>query len=741
MSFLSRLNPEQKAAVKTIEGPVMIVAGAGSGKTRVLTYRIAYLLQCGVPATNILALTFTNKAAREMRERIEQVVPGDEARRLWMGTFHATFARLLRRDAERLGFHRNFSIYDTEDSQALVKTIMGDLGINAQQVAPAAIRHAISNAKNRMISPEDFHNTAKELFERRVGEVFIEYAKRLRSANAMDFDDLILHPIALFDKHPDVLERYQSLFRFILIDEYQDTNQAQFQIVRRLAAAHRNICVVGDDAQSIYGFRGADIRNILEFERQFHNTQVFRLEQNYRSTKSILQGADSVIKHNSKQIAKTLWTDNDAGDPITVLETADEAEEAMKIVIAMQEEGRKRKLQLNDFAVLYRTNAQSRAVEDAFRRSGIPYTIVGGVEFYRRKEIKDLLAYLRLVVNPDDDEALLRVINVPTRGIGDTSIGRLRAYAADEGVTLFEASINAALVPALTSAAVKRIQEFVRLIQKYASLRREISAGELLGSLVDELGIIPALKQEGTMEARARIENVQELLSALSEFVGEDGSATLESFLEQASLVADVDSYDGGRNAVTLMTLHAAKGLEFPVVFLVGMEEGLFPSSMAIERDQVEEERRLCYVGMTRAMQKLYMTHARTRVRWGERNEQMPSRFLDEIDPSVVLRENSRRRAPAQSPRAERSPSPQSGQRSTRQARQHSEYSQDAAPEHYSQLDVDLSPGRIVLHATFGRGKIIGLEGRGDSAKAIVLFDSVGRKTLVLKYAGLKPAH
>ncbi len=741
MSFLSRLNPEQKAAVKTIEGPVMIVAGAGSGKTRVLTYRIAYLLQCGVPATNILALTFTNKAAREMRERIEQVVPGDEARRLWMGTFHATFARLLRRDAERLGFHRNFSIYDTEDSQALVKTIMGDLGINAQQVAPAAIRHAISNAKNRMISPENFHNTAKELFERRVGEVFIEYAKRLRSANAMDFDDLILHPIALFDKHPDVLERYQSLFRFILIDEYQDTNQAQFQIVRRLAAAHRNICVVGDDAQSIYGFRGADIRNILEFERQFNNTQVFRLEQNYRSTKSILQGADSVIKHNSKQIAKTLWTDNDAGDPITVLETTDEAEEAMKIVMAMQEEGRKRKLQLNDFAVLYRTNAQSRAVEDAFRRSGIPYTIVGGVEFYRRKEIKDLLAYLRLVVNPDDDEALLRVINVPTRGIGDTSIGRLRSYASDEGVTLFEASINAALVPSLTSAAVKRIQEFVRLIQKYASLRREISAGELLGSLVDELGIIPALKQEGTMEARARIENVQELLSALSEFVGEDGSATLESFLEQASLVADVDSYDGGRNAVTLMTLHSAKGLEFPVVFLVGMEEGLFPSSMAIERDQVEEERRLCYVGMTRAMQKLYMTHARTRVRWGERNEQMPSRFLDEIDPTVVLRENSRRRAPAPSSRSERSSSPHSGQRSTRPSRQHSEYSQDAAPEHYSQLDVDLSPGRIVLHATFGRGKIIGLEGRGDSAKAIVLFDSVGRKTLVLKYAGLKPAH
>ncbi len=730
MSFLNQLNPVQKDAVKTIEGPVMIVAGAGSGKTRVLTYRIAYLLQCGVPAYNILALTFTNKAAREMRERIETVVPGDDANRLWMGTFHATFARLLRRDAEHIGFHRNFTIYDTEDSQSLVKNIMGDLGINTQQVAPAAVRHAISAAKNRMKTAEDLANAATDIFQKRVHEVFVEYARRLKASNAMDFDDLILHPIHLFDAHPDILERYQKQFRFILIDEYQDTNQAQYQIVRRLASSHKNICVVGDDAQSIYGFRGADISNILNFEKHFGEVKIFRLEQNYRSTKSILQGADSVIKKNPHQIEKTLWTENDAGEPITILETADEGEEAMRIVFHMQEESRKRKLQLNDFAVLYRTNAQSRAIEDAFRRSGITYTIVGGVEFYRRKEIKDVLAYLRLIVNPDDDEAFMRVINFPTRGIGATSLSRLRDYAAKEEVTLFEAAINVAIIPAMTPSSVNRIQDFVRLVQKYATLRREISAGELGSSLVDELGIITAFKNEGTMESRGRLENVQELLSALTDFEGEDGQSMLEQFLEQASLVADVDALDQSRNAVTLMTLHAAKGLEFPVVFLAGMEEGLFPSSMAIDRNEVEEERRLCYVGMTRAMQKLYLIHARSRLRWGERLEQLPSRFLDEVDAAVVQRESTRRRAAA--------PASSNGgyKRSTKPKQ--SEYSQDGGHDSYSQVDSELHVGSMVTHATFGRGKLLGVQGSGDMARVMVLFDSVGKKTLILKFAGLK---
>jgi DNA helicase-2/ATP-dependent DNA helicase PcrA len=420
---------------------------------------------------------------------------------------------------------------------------------------------------------------------------------------------------------------------------------------------------------------------------------------------------------------------------ITVLETADEAEEAARIVALMQEESRKRKLQLNDFAVLYRTNAQSRAIEDALRRSGITYTIVGGVEFYRRKEIKDILAYLRLLVNPDDNEALLRVINYPSRGIGATSLSRLRDYAGREGVTLFEASINVKLIPSMTPSAIHRIQEFVRLIQKYSTLRRAISAGELVSSLVDELGVITAYKAEGTMEARGRIDNVQELLSAISDFESEDGENILENFLEQASLVADVDALDQSRNAVTLMTLHAAKGLEFPVVFLAGMEEGLFPSSMAMDRNEVEEERRVCYVGMTRAMKKLYMLHARSRLRWGERLDQIPSRFLEEIDVAVVQRESTRRRSSSASPAMARSGN---GGYATTPHRKTSEYSQVPTAESWSQLETELHVGDSVMHATFGRGRLLAVQGAGDTARAVVLFESVGKKTLILKFAGLK---
>jgi DNA helicase II / ATP-dependent DNA helicase PcrA len=737
MSLLKDLNPVQREAVRTIEGPVMIIAGAGSGKTRVLAYRIAYLLECGVPPYNVLALTFTNKAAREMRDRIETLVPGDDANRLWMGTFHSTFARLLRRDAEKLGFHKNFSIYDTDDSQNVVRTIMNDMNLNTQQISPSAMRHLISRAKNRLQTPEQIAQAAKDLFEKKVAEVFDEYGRRLRNSNAMDFDDLITHPIALFDAQPEVLASYQNQFKFILIDEYQDTNQAQYQIVRRLAAAHRNICVVGDDAQSIYAFRGADIRNILEFEKHFADARTFRLEQNYRSTKRILQGADSLIKNNPQQLKKTLWTENDIGETITILETADEMEEAQKIVSLMQEEGRKKKLQLKDFAVLYRTNAQSRALEDAMRRSGIPYTIIGGVEFYRRREIKDVLGYLRLIVNANDDEAFLRVVNYPARGIGSTTVDRLRAYASEEGVSLFEASMNAPSVPAMQPAAVRRLGDFVLLIQKYALLRNEISAGELAGSLVNEIGVITEFKNEGTVEARTRLDNVQELLSALSQFQTSNGLGTLEAFLAEASLVADVDRLDPDRNAVTLMTLHAAKGLEFPVVFMTGMEEGLFPSSIAMDNGEIDEERRLCYVGMTRAMTKLFMTHARSRMKWSERLTQLPSRFLMEIDEEAVHRDSTRRRQPAQTPSlfgggAARKHTPRAGKAAN-------EYSQ-LSDESYSQVEPEFGPGTVVFHATFGRGTILSIAGSGDSAKASVVFDSVGKKTLVLKYAGLKPS-
>jgi len=719
--------------VQTTEGPVMIVAGAGSGKTRVLTYRIAHLLDTGVPAANILALTFTNKAAREMRERVEQLVPGEESRRLWMGTFHATFARLLRRDAEKIGYHKNFSIYDTEDTQNLVKSIMQDAGINTQQIPPSAVRHAISHAKNRMTNPDAMAEAARDVFERRTADVYREYEKRLRASNSMDFDDLILQPIRLFDENPELLSHYQRQFRFILIDEYQDTNQAQYQVVRRLADSHRNICVVGDDAQSIYAFRGADIRNILEFERHFAGSRVFRLEQNYRSTKRILLGAGALIKHNERQIPKTLWTENAEGDPITVVETSDEAEEGRKIVTLMQEEGRKRKLQLKDFTVLYRTNAQSRAIEDALRRNGIPYSIIGGVEFYRRKEIKDVLAYLRLIANPDDDSALLRIINYPARGIGAGTLGKLRAWAAEQGVTMLVAAMNASEAPGLGAAAMRSLNAFVQLITKYASLRAQISAAELAASLVDELGLVAEFKREGTPESRSRLENVQELLSAIAEFQPGSGNGTLDAFLAEASLVSDVDALDPGRNTVTLMTLHAAKGLEFPVVFLVGMEEGLFPSSQSIERDEVEEERRLCYVGMTRAMQKLYLTYARSRLRWGERLQQMPSRFLGEVDQEAVQRETTKRK-PFSETRSR--PHPRGGGASPHAANA-SEYDQET-PDSWSQVEDGLRKGARVVHPTFGRGAVVDLQGAGDTARAVVLFESVGRKTLVLKYAALE---
>ncbi len=736
--FLKELNPVQRQAVEALDGPVMIIAGAGSGKTRVLTYRIAHLLHVGVPPFNILALTFTNKAAREMRERIEQVVVNGDARHIWMGTFHAMFARLLRREAEKLGFQRNFTIYDTEDANALIKTILQDSRTSIQQVQPSAVHARISHAKNRMKTPADLANTAVDIFDEKVSHVFEEYQKRLTAANAMDFDDLLLHPIRLFDEHPDTLAHYQQQFRYILIDEYQDTNRAQYQIVRRLAAAHQNICVVGDDAQSIYAFRGADITNILDFEQHFTGVQTFRLEQNYRSTRRILTAADSVIKRNEKQIPKTLWTENGAGDPVIVMECTDEQDEAKKIIRTMQEIGRRKKLQLKDFAVLYRTNAQSRAIEDGLRRMGIPYVIVGGLAFYKRKEVKDLLAYLRLCINPSDDEAAARVINFPQRGIGATTVGRIRAHAQDHGISFYQAAEQAADIASIGAATVAKIGTFTALVRKYTAMRDHMSAGELAASLTDELGVVETYKLDGSADSMARLENIQELLSAMVDYRNDDGQNSLESFLTEASLIADIDTMDSERNAVTLMTLHAAKGLEFPVVFLAGMEEGLFPSSMSVQRDEVEEERRLCYVGMTRAMDTLCISHARTRLVWGERMEQLPSRFLLELDDSVVLREAAVKRSSVETRRsAPKAQTSFSWNTPPKRPPSRSEHSQESDFS-YSQIEPDIRKGTKVMHETFGRGSVLAIEGSGDAARVVVVFESVGKKTLILKFAKLR---
>ena len=724
MPFLKQLNAVQRDAVKTIEGPVMIIAGAGSGKTRVLTYRVAYLLQCGVPAQNILALTFTNKAAHEMKDRIQALV-GDDAKKIWMGTFHSIFARLLRMDAKHLGFSSSFTIYDTDDSQAVVKSILNSQGLNAQQIAPAAVRHRISAAKNQMHTPESYAKIAVDFFEQQVSSVFFDYQKRMRLNNAMDFDDLILHPISLFEAHPEVLKNYQKRFKFILVDEYQDTNHAQYRLLKHLASASKNICVVGDDAQSIYAFRGADIKNILEFEKDYPESKTFRLEQNYRSTKKILAGADSLIKNNQKQINKTLWTDNKEGEKIVIMECFDDREEAMKIIHAMQEESRKLKLQLRDFAVLYRTNAQSRAVEDALRRSGIPYTIVGGIAFYRRKEIKDALAYIRLLVNPQDSDSLLRIINVPARGLGETTMERLSAFANANGYSLIDAVWRIHETDTISLATRTKIETFGQLIKKYIHLKSEMSAGELVRSLIDELEIVRLYKKEETPESLARMENIQELLSAISDYQSPTGDRSLEAFLAEASLISDIDQYDTERNAVTLMTLHAAKGLEFPVVFMAGMEEGLFPSSQSREKNEIDEERRLCYVGMTRAMTKLYMTFTRQRMLFGERQEQLPSRFLDEIDHTVVQSETTRRKkVPIEPPRKKTIAAPRS------------EYSQIVDDE-YAQ-EQKIKKGTAVLHTVFGKGIVVSLAGNGEMTKAEVNFESVGKKMLVLKYAALQ---
>lgn len=723
----------------------MIVAGAGSGKTRVLTYRIAYLLQQGVPPSSILALTFTNKAAEEMKERINSLLEHAHAIP-WMGTFHSICARILRQEAHVLGYDRGFSIYDTDDSLSVVRSIMTDRNISQQQYSPKAILNVISNAKNKLLTPTEVGSAARSLFEEKAAKIFLEYTQRLKEYNAMDFDDLIALPIRLFQNHTEILRRWQNRFEHILVDEYQDTNHAQYRLLRLLAEEKKNICVVGDDAQSIYAFRGADIRNLLDFERDYPNCRIFRLEQNYRSTKFILRAADSVIKKNLQRIPKTLWTDNPDGEPLVAIQCNDEQDEGQRVARIIQQELQRGKRDFNHFAVLYRTNAQSRSIEDALRRAGIPYTIVGGVEFYKRKEIKDVIAYLRVLVNPSDNESLLRIINVPVRGIGDTTITRLRTLAQERRSSLLATLDTVDEVPRLQLKTRTGIKHLSDLIHKYRTLyvNDDISASELARSYIEETGILSLLKQEGTYESTSRWENVQELLSAITEFCEENPDKGLAEFLESVSLIADVDSWNESRNVVTLMTLHSAKGLEFPVVIMTGMEEGLFPLYTNHPNDaELEEERRLCYVGMTRAREKLFLTYTRYRHRFGEGNFPTPSRFVMEIEPGLLIRteqdttgdvknglasSRNRKEFLRAEPHSKGGKSPKRGvARSVHFA--YEDESQDAP---------QFKVGALVQHDQFGRGKVLAVSGKGEMMKAVVLFDAVGQKSLMLRYAPLK---
>ena len=742
MSFLEELNPVQREAVSAIDGPVLIVAGAGSGKTRVLTYRAAHLIDRGIAPQSVLALTFTNKAAEEMKGRIAGLV-GEGSRGIWMGTFHSIFARLLRFEAERLGYQRSFTIYDSDDSLSLIRSIMNSLGIPGHQFSPQGVRSRISLAKNSMVSPKKYRETSTDPMAEKTALIFEEYERRLKKSNAMDFDDLLLKPLELFSHHKDVLERYQYRFRYILVDEYQDTNRVQYRLLRELARLSRNICVVGDDAQSIYAFRGADIRNILDFEKDYPDCKVFRLEENYRSTRTILAAADGIIRNNVDQIPKKLWTSNEPGEPITLQTCEDDREEGYKVVSAVQEESLRRKLDLKDFAVLYRTNAQSRSIEDALRRNGIPYIIVGGVAFYKRKEIKDILSYLSVIANPADTESLLRIINVPARGIGDTTVGKIRGLADEHRTPLLKFLPSRHLEGIIADRTLKAVRQFHDLLTRYISLRGEMSVGELARALVDEIGVLQALKEENTSESLNRRENIQELVSALTEFSDKQQEAKLEDFLAEVSLVSDVDTAEFGRNAVTLMTLHAAKGLEFPVVFITGLEEGLFPLGGAeTERKELEEERRLMYVGVTRAKQKLYLSWAITRYRFGELSYSSKSRFLDEIDPALLLQEGGIRHAsrPYRRPGAPAAGVPVTRRRKT--APDDTEkYFSDVTPEYESESQdaFHVKVGSRVVHESFGNGRILALDGSGDNTRAVVEFESIGRKNLMLKYANLRP--
>ncbi|OGU64830.1 MAG: DNA helicase [Stygiobacter sp.] len=722
MKILNNLNTEQLQAVEYNAGPHMIVAGAGSGKTRVLTHKIALLIEKGTEPSAILALTFTNKAAKEMKERIRSLI-GKKAEELWMGTFHSIFSRVLRVESEKIGYRSNYSIYDREDSVSLVGNIISNLNITLEAITANGVQHKISYLKNQMIMPQDFEKSSGLTpSDKKFAEIYTEYNKRLFENNAMDFDDLLLKPIQLFTENEKVLSKYKKMFKYILVDEYQDTNIAQYELLKLLSPAKDKVCVVGDDAQSIYSWRGAEIKNMLNFKKDFTGSKIFRLEQNYRSTKMILAAADSVIKNNTSQIPKTLWTDNPDGELLTLVKATDEKDEAYQIAKKIKKEVTTKKLTLNDIAIFYRLNSQSRALEDALRRDKIPYKIIGGVEFYRRKEVKDVLAYLRVLANSNDEESLLRIMNFPQRGIGNTSITKMIAFARKLNLSLFKTMMRVFEVIEVKERIQKNVKQFRLLLDKYIELKEKLSIGELTSALLDELGILRIYKEEGTSDSMSRYDNIQELVSAVHEYGKSNPKATLEDFLAEVSLIAGVDQYDEKAHAVTLMTVHSAKGLEFPVVFVTGLEEDIFPLSQRFDQDsKIEEERRLFYVAVTRAKEKVYLSYARSRYRFGEVAYQSKSRFLDEVDDSTFEETDG-----AGIKKAGR-----------RKKVYYDEYYQESFDD-YDQDRRSLRVGSRVTHQIFGMGKIQQITGTGDLQRVTIAFEKVGVKQLLTKFANLK---
>jgi len=761
MSILDDLNPAQRRAAATVDGPLLVLAGAGSGKTRVLTYRIGYLIhELGVSPWNILAVTFTNKAAGEMRERVEHLIGGAIAH-LWIGTFHSMCARLLRIEAGSFGLDPHFTIYDEDDRRALMRRVLAAHDIDERDLAPRAVIAQISRAKNAMLDPELLAQEAGESPHRRqIAEIFAAYQAELRRNNAFDFDDLLVEVVRQFQNHPETLDRYQERFCYVLVDEYQDTNRPQYLLCRQLAGKHRNLCVVGDDDQSIYQFRGADIRNILDFERDYEEAQIVRLEQNYRSTARILAAANAVIQHNQDRKGKELWTQAGDGESIELVECDTDRQEARYVVETLRRLTTLEDYSPGDAAVLYRTNAQSRTFEEELQRSGMDYVIVGGIRFYERREIKDILAYLRLLVNPVDDISFRRVVNVPRRGIGDTTLERLQGLAREHGLSLFAALDHLDQVPGLNTRARRSLEGFRSFLRKLAGQQGDLELPELGLQVFERSGYRQMLRDEGTPEAEVREQNVDQLLADMTEFSQTQEDTTLEAFLEAKSLMAPGDEAPDLSQAVTLMTLHSAKGLEFSLVFVCGLEENLFPISRAVEegRDRpqaIEEERRLCYVGITRAQERLFLTYARQRYAFGSLIDTHPSRFLNEVPPELVtvrqeidlsaLRSRRRpgpprrRRGRASSgrERTERRPAPEGV---------HYEWDEPSSNQHLDEsaecVDQDdfLAVGQWVRHPTWGRGQILAREGNGEKTKLSIRFRGNQVKKVAAAYAQLEPA-
>ena len=756
--FLKDLNDVQREAVVNYNGPSLIIAGAGSGKTRVLTYRIAYLLTQGIAPGSILSLTFTNKAAKEMKERIAQLVSENEARRLWMGTFHSVFARILRSESEAIGYPSNFSIYDAQDSKNVVRQIIKELRLDEQVYKVGDVHNRISSAKNNLITSNMYASNSSMSMEDtavrrpRTAEIYRMYAQRCFKAGAMDFDDILLNTNILLRDHPEILDKYQRFFRYILVDEYQDTNSAQYMIVKKLAAQRGNICVVGDDAQSIYAFRGARIENILNFRNDYPNYKMFKLEQNYRSTQNIVNAANTLIEKNRNRIQKEVFSKNDEGDRIRVFNTGTDQEEGYVVAASILEMKYNHQLANKDFAILYRTNAQSRIFEEAFRKRNIPYKIYGGLSFYERKEIKDVLAYGRLLANPKDDEAFRRVINFPARGIGDTTIGRLETAANAAGISLWDAAIRAEqLAPDIAPAARGKLHKFIGFMGEYAKKQADVDAYELLHQLVIATGIIASLQAEKTPENISRLQNIDELLNGIREFVtennAENGVVTLDQYLANVSLLTNADNDKAEDNdKVTVMTVHSSKGLEFDVVYIVGVEENLFPSQMSVSSMQdIEEERRLFYVALTRARKSVFLSYAGIRFRWGSMSVSSPSRFIREIDP-CFLEFAGGEPARAMNTFAPKQSKPvfHSGQPSRTPAglKPLNSYNQPATtnfPSNGSPADDfgKIKTGMTVEHSRFGQGKVVAIDGSGANAKVTVHFGNAGQKQLLLKFAKL----